>query len=141
MDHISNVDLIRSRMKVSYQEASGALEASGGDIVKALIYLENKQEKPPRKDYSHADEFANHLKGFIRRGQESKIKIKRHDRTVFEVPATVGALGLLGMLASSQLAVLGALSSVVAMSKDYKLELDRNHSKAEAGKAPSDTEL
>ncbi|MDI6907866.1 MAG: DUF4342 domain-containing protein, partial [Thermoanaerobacterales bacterium] len=46
------------------------------------------------------------------------------DRTVFEIPATVGAVGLLGAMASTELAVLGLVGLLTAMTKNYSLEID-----------------
>ncbi len=125
MDHIEKIDLIRSRMEVGYKEANDALEASGGDVVQALIYLENKKNKMGKGFHKDANEFMHQIKGVLKKGKNTKIKIKQDDRTVLEVPAPVGALGVIGMLASSQLAILGALGTIAAMSKNYKLEFER----------------
>ena len=41
---LEKVDLIRERTGVSYTEAKEALEAGNGDVVDALIYIENKKK-------------------------------------------------------------------------------------------------
>jgi len=125
MDEIEKIDLIRSRMDISYREAREALEAAGGDVVQALIGLEEKSDHFSERVQNRGQEFVGQLKGILHKGQETRIKIKRGDQTVFEVPASVGALGLLGVLASSELAILGALGTVTAMAKKYSLEIEK----------------
>lgn len=134
MDEIEKIDLIRSRVNVGYREAREALAAAGGDVVQALINLEEKENPFSEKIQGRGQEFMAQLKGILHKGQETRIKVKQGDRTVFEVPASLGALGLLGVLASSELAVLGALGTVAAMTKNYSLEFER------AGQVPGNDE-
>ncbi|MGB9804076.1 DUF4342 domain-containing protein [Desulfofundulus sp.] len=122
---LEKIDLIRSRLGVSYKEAKEALDASGGDVVQALIRLEEERKHITEKLQDRGQEFLEHLKELFHRSQETKIKIKQGDRTVMELPAPLGALGLVGTLASSQLAVLGALGAVTAMARNYTLEIER----------------
>ncbi|MCL6571295.1 MAG: DUF4342 domain-containing protein [Bacillus sp. (in: Bacteria)] len=122
---MKKIDLIRSRMNVGYREAREALEAAGGDVVQALINLEEKGNAFSEKVQERGHEFIGQLKGVLHKGRETRIKVKQGDRTVLEIPASLGALGLLGILASSELAVLGALGTVAAMSKNYTLEFEK----------------
>lgn len=125
MDEIEKIDLIRSRMNVGYREAREALEAAGGDVVKALINLEEREGTFSEKMQSHSHEIFGQIKGILHKGKETRIKVKQGDRTVLEIPASLGAVGLLGILASSELAILGALGTVTAMSKNYTLEFEK----------------
>lgn len=125
MDEIEKIDLIRSRMDVGYREAREALEAAGGDVVQALINLEERKDTFSERIHHRGHEFMGQLKGILHKGQETKIKVKQGDRTVFEFPASLGAVGLLGVLASSELAILGALGTVAAMTKNYSLEFEK----------------
>jgi len=67
--------------------------------------------------------------------------VKKDDRTVFEVPATVGALGLIGVAVSSELALLGALGGVVAMTRKYSLEIDKDGNAGQDGDAKDNTQF
>lgn len=125
MEEIEKIDLIRSRLNTGYREAREALEAAGGDVVQALINLEEKENAFAEKIQHRGHELMTEFKGILRKGQGTKIKVKQGDKTVFEIPASVGALGLLGVLASSELAVLGALGTVAAMSKKFTLEFEK----------------
>ncbi|MFZ5648676.1 MAG: DUF4342 domain-containing protein [Bacillota bacterium] len=129
MDELGKIDLIRSRTGVSYREAREALEAAGGDVVQALIHIEEREnnftEKFSEKVQNRGHEFFGQVKGILEKGKDTRIRIKQGDRTVFDFPASVGAVGLLGLLASSELAVLGALGTVAAMANKYTLEIDK----------------
>lgn len=125
MDDLEKIDLVRSRAGVGYREAREALEAVGGDVVLALIRIEEGGGGFVGKVHERGHEFMGQVKGILEKGKETRIRIKQGDRTVFEFPASVGALGILGLLTSSQLALLGALGSVAAMANKYTLEIDR----------------
>ncbi len=123
---LEKIDLIRARTGVSYREAKKALDEAGGDPVQALINLEERGKANfSEKVQSRGHEVLENLRAILQRGQETKIKVKRGDRVVFELPASAGAVGLLAALASSELALLGALGAVTAMANKYSLEIER----------------
>lgn len=122
---LEKIDLIRARMGVSYKEAKDALEAAGGDVVLALIGLEEKGRNLGERVQARGNEMFAQIRGLFSKGQEYRIKIKKGDQVVYEVPASVGALGILAALASSEIAVLGALGTVTAMAHRYTLEIER----------------
>lgn len=124
-NELENIDLIRARIGVTYREAKKALDEAGGDVVQALMNLEEKDQQFTERIQCRGQDLLENLKSILHRGQETRIKVKQGDRTVFEVPASVGAVGLLAALASSELAVLGALGTVTAMAKKYTLEFER----------------
>ena len=129
-NELEKIDVIRERTGATYREAKQALEEAGGDVVQALINLEEGARDCGAKDFTgqknvFGHELMDNIKDVLQRGQTTRIRIKQGDRTVFEVPASVGAVGILAALASSELALLGALGSVAAMSKKYTLEFDR----------------
>jgi len=129
-NELEKIDVLRERTGATYREAKRALEAAGGDVVQALINLEEGAGGGGEREFSgrknvFGHELVDNIKEILQRGQTTRIRIKQGDRTVFEVPASVGAVGLLAALASSELALLGALGSVAAMSKKYTLEFDR----------------
>lgn len=139
MDEIEKIDQIRSRMDVGYREAREALEAAGGDVVKALINLEERKNTFSGKIHHRGHEFIGQLKGILHKSQETRIKVKQGDRTVFEIPASLGAVGLLGVLASSELAILGALGTVAAMTKNYSLEFEKAEGAGDGEAKPGPT--
>ncbi len=122
---LEKIDLIRARLNIGYKEAKEALDAAGGDVVQALIDLEEKGKNTGARFQAKGQEVVDQIKELVSKGQDYRIKVKQGERTVFEVPASIGALGLLGVLASSEIALLGALGTATAMAKKYTLEFER----------------
>lgn len=125
-DELKKIDILRQRIGVSYREALSALERHDGDVVEALIDLEEGTQNWNHKMSDKSHELVGVIKNYIHKGNETKIKIKKNDETVFEFPATVGALGILGALASTELAVIGVLGTATAMAKNYSLEIGKD---------------
>ncbi len=125
VDELKKVDIIRERLDVSYREAKEALDAAGGDVVQALINLEEKGYDFGERFHAKGQEVVGRLKGLLQKGRDYQVKVKKGDETVFEFPLSLGALGIIGALASSEIAVLGALGTTAAMAKKYTLEFER----------------
>lgn len=79
------VDEIRIRAKVGYELAKEALDASGGDLLDALVYLERKG------DIGQASPIER-LKNAIDAGFVSQIQVIRGDEILFDIPLVVGAV-------------------------------------------------
>jgi hypothetical protein len=99
---LEKVDLIRERMDVSYREAKDALDRAGGDLVAALIVLEEEREGE-----GEGEGFCGKWKAILEKGAATKVRLKKGDETLVEVPAGVGAIGLLGLFGG----LLGALTN------------------------------
>ncbi|MDD4170448.1 MAG: DUF4342 domain-containing protein [Desulfotomaculaceae bacterium] len=125
MNELEKIDIIRNRLGVGYKEAKAALDAAGGDVVQALIRLEEKGQEPGERFQVKGNELLEQVKGLLHKGQSFRIKVKQGDRVVFEIPASVGALGLVGALASYEIAVIGVLASVAGMANKYTLDVER----------------
>ncbi|MDO7788220.1 DUF4342 domain-containing protein [Desulforamulus aquiferis] len=121
---LEKIDLIRARLGVGYKEAKEALDLAGGDVVEALISLEQKNRQWNEKLHGKGNEFMGQVKHIFEKGQKTKVKVKKDDRTVVEFPATVGALGVLGAMASTPVLIIGALGSIVGLANNYRLEFD-----------------
>jgi hypothetical protein len=113
-EELEKIDLLRSRAEIGYQEAKDLLDAAGGDIVQALIKLEERS-----RDKSDSARFMN----WLRKSWQTKIKINRGEQTILKLPLAAGALGLVGILTRRELAFLGGLLGVIAIIKDYTLEV------------------
>lgn len=87
--NLEQIDALRQRANVSYEEAKAALEACGGDMVEALVYLERNNKV--RKDYRPNGEygFGHAVKRLIQKGQETRFVMKKQDKVVINVPVNV----------------------------------------------------
>ena len=75
---LEKVDLVKDRTGVSYTEAKEALEASEGNVVDALVFIENKK-KNNGVFYQTKEEFINWIKDIINKGNVTRIQIKKED--------------------------------------------------------------
>lgn len=127
-DQLEKVDIIRERTGVSYREAKGALDVADGDVVQALIEIEGRDRSIFERLQVRGNEFVGQVKTYVNKGTQSKIKVKKGDKTLFEVPTTLGALGVVGALMAPEIAVVGALGAIAAK---INFEFERNEENEE----------
>ena len=114
---LEKIDIIKERTGVSYTEAKEALEECDSDVVNALIYIEAKQKKYAKFNmeemYSTKDEFVTTIKDIVKKGNVTRIKIKKDDTVVIDIPVNAGiAAGLIGLY-NPVLIALGLLTAVL----------------------------
>lgn len=131
MEQLEKIDLIRERMHVSYAEAKEALEKANGDVLEALVMLENEQHRPQEELWEKGKSLIKQLKEVLQKGNVTKIYIKKDGQRIFEFPANIGVAGIIAMLASAELAIIGGLGSVAAMLNKYTLEIVRSDGQTE----------
>lgn len=118
---LDKIDMIRNRTGVSYREAKEALEKSNGNVLEALIEMDEKKDTKWTEEFSvRSEEVIEKVKGLIYEGNVNKISVKHEGRTLVEIPVTFGAIGAMVL---PHLAVLGVL---VAMFKRCSIEVVRN---------------
>ena len=119
---LEKVDEIRRRTGVSYKIAKEALELNGGDVLEALIYIENNVVVPFAEENNFKDdnskksenieEFKAWLKNIIEKGNVSRIKVKKDDTTLVDVPVNPGiAAAVIGVIVPPILA-FGVIATV-----------------------------
>jgi hypothetical protein len=89
------VDEIINRTGATYKEAKEALEACEGDILKALVYMEDlkTEASEPKFDKKlNGQEIVNKLKALVNEGIVTQIIIERNERKVLDIPVVAGAL-------------------------------------------------
>lgn len=131
MDELTKIDLLRERTGASYKEAKEALDQVDGDVVLALVNLEKEQINIDDDLKEKSNKVLNQVKEIIKKGNVNRIKIKRGNKTVADLPVNMGALGLAGVVLSPTLAVIGALGTVAALANDYTLEIERTDGEIE----------
>lgn len=115
--YLEKLDLIRERVGVSYKEAKEALEICHSDVVEAIIYLEDKKIENPSPVFTTLEGFKNWLMELINMGNINRIKIKKQDKVLVNVPINAGvAAGFIAviwtpiMIASVATAVVARLT-------------------------------
>lgn len=109
---LEKVDIIRERTGVSYAEAKEALEECDGNVVDALIYIENKKSNIKNDLYATKDEFIAWIKDIVKKGNVTRIRIKKDDKVVTDIPVNAGVIAGIAALSWPPLMALGILSAV-----------------------------
>ncbi|HHY59032.1 MAG TPA: DUF4342 domain-containing protein [Clostridia bacterium] len=116
MDELRKLDLIRERLDVSYAEAHAALEKHQGDVVAALIELEDQSKR------RHAWRC---IKDLVARCGATRIHVKKKGETVVSVPLPVGLAALAGIMANDDLALAAGFGVALGMMKGYHIDLEK----------------
>ena len=112
---LESVDQVIERTGVSYSEAKEALEYSNGDVLDAIIYLEG-QSKDKGEGFEKAsesiEEFKAWLKELIKKGNISRIKIKKDEKVIVDIPVNAGiAVAVIAVIMPAILA-FGVIAAV-----------------------------
>lgn len=109
---LEQVDEVKERTGVSYQEAKEALETANGDVLEAIIYLESKEETQAKNNFSEmGNEVIEKLKDLIKKGNVTRIYLRKDGDTVMNIPVTAGAVGALIFTPATIAGILVALAT------------------------------
>lgn len=121
-EYLSKVDLIRERANVGYQKAAETLEAADGNVVQALIMLEQESVASTPKDrltnelFNAGSKLVDTVKDVVDRGNKIHIKVKKDNDTVVSMPATIGVLGAVLAPAVTLVGAAAALATKCSVS-------------------------
>ena len=110
---LGKIEEIRRRFPVSYEEARKALDETSGNLVEALILLEKRAKNGPSR------EFMEKLQKLWEVGYRSKIRVRKGDQVLVEIPVTAGVVGA---ALAPHLTLVGA---VAALAAKYRIEVDK----------------
>lgn len=130
MDDITleKIDILRQRANVSYAEAKQILEKHNGNIIDALIYLENNQKTFTQNITEISNELTETIKDIIKKGNVSRIKVKKDSRVLVDIPVNAGiAAGALTLL-NPYLLIVG---SIAAIASKVTIEVERPNGNVE----------
>lgn len=119
---LEKVDMVKDRMYVTYAEAKEALEKNDGDVLDAIVYLEqkikaesvdnNESAEEVRETCETVDDFKAWIKDLINKGNVNRIKIKKDDKVLIDIPVNAGiAAGVIAAVIP-QLLVIGVITAV-----------------------------
>lgn len=121
---LEKIDLLRERTKASYSEAKEALIRAEGNVVDALIILEEntKQEK---QEYTSKNEFINSIKKVIKKGNVNRIRIKKEEKILIDIPVNAGlAAGVIALVNPIVLTIL-AVGTIGAVYTKLTIEITK----------------
>lgn len=91
---LEKIELVKDRTGVSYREAKDALEKCAGNVVDAIIYIEDSVNGE-NFNYNEAasKDIISKLKEIVAKGNATKILIKKDDQIVLNIPVNAGIIG------------------------------------------------
>lgn len=112
---LEQIDLVRARTNAGYKEAKEALEQTNGDVLEAIIQLEQKGTKAgpnfgPKIEHV-GNEVLETLKELIRKGNVTRFYLEKDGRTILDIPVLAGAIGVLVFTGASAVGIIAALAS------------------------------
>ncbi|BBK75718.1 MULTISPECIES: DUF4342 domain-containing protein [Clostridium] len=136
---LEQVDVVRERCNVSYAQAKEALEACNGDVLEAIIYIEQNQKKENENSETKENEYAfnaismeelkNLIKGLIEKGNVTRIKIKKDDKEILDIPVNAGiaasviAITIPPILAAVVIAAIATQITIEVTKEDGSVEV------------------
>jgi len=91
---LEKIELVKDRTGVSYREAKEALEATDGNVVDAIIKIEDEiNARVGSKISDNGAKIVEKIKEYIKKGNVSRITVKKEDEIVLNIPVTVGVVG------------------------------------------------
>lgn len=123
---LEKVDKVKERTGSSYAEAKYALEISHGEVLDAIIYIEEikginevlpiietSSKGENDKNGETVEEFKVWLKDLINKGNVSRIRINKDEKELIDIPVNAGiAAGIIGIILPQVLA-FGVIAAVV----------------------------
>jgi len=103
---LEQIELVKDRTGVSYKEAKEALEFAEGNVVDAIIYIEeNINHEYEKNDVKAVNNIISGIKDMVKKGNIAKVRVYKGDDLILNVPVTVGTVAVLlfpwGVLASA----------------------------------------
>lgn len=136
---LEKVDMVRERTGVTYEKAKQALEASGGDVLEALIHIEKTQDTSNKNEGSEnefesktavsIEELKAWIKQIIDKGNVTRIKIKKDDAELIDIPVNTGiaagvvAIAIPPILAAGVIAAIATKITIEVIKEDGSVEV------------------
>lgn len=126
---IEDIELLRRKSGISYQEAVALLDYHNGNVARALIDLERNGRIKPEQDTdaaqprSHqAEKGRGGLSNLVSRLYRFRLKVKKNDTVIVNLSML---FSLLAVVVSPHLVIVGA---IIALILGYRISFDRNDS-------------
>ena len=92
---LEKIELVKDRTGVTYKEAKEALEAADGNVVDAIVSIEDKTDgqTSSKKLEAKGNEIIDKIKEVVNRGNASRIVISKDDEKLLDLPLNAGVIG------------------------------------------------
>ena len=91
---LEKIELVKDRTGVNYKEAKDALIKADGSVVDAIIMIEDEIDLAPKsKAGDQASHLIDRLKQLIKKGNVSRIVVKKDEEIILNIPVNLGIVG------------------------------------------------
>lgn len=91
---LEKIELVKDRTGVNYKEAKDALIKADGSVVDAIIMIEDEIDLAPKsKAGDQASHIIDRVKQLVKKGNVSRIVVKRNEETILNIPVNLGIVG------------------------------------------------
>lgn len=96
-ENLQKIDDILKRTNTDYSTAKQALEDANGDVLEAIILIENqyKNQQYSQSASGKGEQILNQLKDVLTKGNATKLTIKKNNDVIVNLPITAGLIGAL----------------------------------------------
>ena len=127
--NLEQIDELRKRANVSYEDAKNALEQCEGNLIEALVYLEKQNKIKPEEQPCNGSKIFKKIKKLIKKGNETKLIVKKEETVVLNICVTLCVI--ITIVATPF--VIGAL--ILALATNHKIRIQKkNHEDLEVNK-------
>lgn len=107
---LEKIELVKDRTGVNYKEAKDALIKADGSVVDAIIMIEDEIDLAPKsKAGDQASQLIDKVKQLIKKGNVSKIVVKKDNEVVLNIPVSLGIVGAVWVFWPTLVATIVAL--------------------------------
>ena len=107
---LEKIELVKDRTGVSYREAKEALERTDGNVVDAIILIEEDIDVAPRNAAeTTASKVVEEIKELVKKGNVTRVVVRKDKETVLNLPVNVGILGVVFVPWAALLSTIAAL--------------------------------
>jgi hypothetical protein len=115
---LEKIELVKDRTGVSYKDAKDALEAANGNVVDAIIAIEESiNTSAAAKVIGKSNDILEVIKDYVRQGNVSKIVVSKDEDVLLNMPVNAT---IIGVLIAPWAALVG---TAVCFGLKYKIEL------------------
>lgn len=111
---LEKIDIIRQRTGLGYAAAKEALENNNWDVVETLIYIEKNQKTFGQNISDATNDLIETIKDIINKGNVARIKVKKDNRILIDIPVNAGIAAGTLTLFYPPLLVIGAATAILS---------------------------
>jgi hypothetical protein len=107
---LEQIDELRKRANVSFEDARDALEKCDGDLVQALVYLEKNGKIKSTAACEPKESLWDKFKALVKRGNNTRFIIWKKERTILNLSVT---LSIIIAILAFHISVIGLLIALI----------------------------